>query len=300
MLGVPFVIPTKRTVAGSDASALIAVQIAMAIRLSTAIDRRQRIRRAAKYIEATLHERPCARPTVAELAQVACMSPYHFIRWYRHAVGESPDANVRRMRLLAARQMLATSAHASVTQVAYDVGYDSVAAFGRAYRRMFGVAPSVDTHRERQQASVTWSVVESLSVRLRALRIGTNGDVWSEFDELVGHLDVGAVPRLAQDVYAVINPDGGVERAAVRETPLVRNAIRLPGYEAAGGRHLRLDGQPQSVWAALRANERLRRVRRHDEPLLLRYLNDPAYCAQADQRISLFVPLVDGARLLVK
>jgi AraC-like DNA-binding protein len=272
----------------------------MAIRLSTAIDRRQRIRRARKFIEATLHDRPDARLPIRELAQIACMSPYHFIRRYTHAVGESPDASVRRLRLHAARQMLATDARTSVTQVAFAVGYENAAAFGRAYRRMFGVAPSADTRRDEQQTAVTWSIMQSPAMRLRALRIGNGRDVWSEFDELVGHLDAGAVPRAAQDVYAVLTPDGAVERAAVRETALVRDAVRLPGYEAKGGAHLNLTGQTKSVWTALRADERLRHIRRYDEPLLLRYLNDPAYCAERDQRVSLVVPLEMGARLPAK
>jgi len=272
----------------------------MAIRLSTAIDRRQRIRRAAKYIEATIQDRPSTRLPVSELAQVACMSLSHFIRRYTHAVGESPDASVRRLRLQAARRMLTTNTMATVTQVTFEVGYDSVAAFGRAYRRMFGVAPSTDVHRDHQPAGVTWSTVDSPAIQLRALHIAEGGDVWSQFDELVGHLDVGAVPRPAQDIYAVVNPDGSVAHAAVRDTALVRNAVRLPGYHAKGGKHLHLSGQPQSVWEAVRGDDRLRTIRRYDEPILMHYLNDPAYRALPDQRVSLFVPLVNGARLDAK
>jgi len=267
------------------------------IRLSTAIDRRQRIRRAAKYVEATLQRRPDARLSIGELADVACMSPFHFIRVYTHAVGASPDASVRHLRLRQARRMLATNARASVTQVAFECGYENVAAFGRAYRRQFGAAPSVDARRELRPSEVVSSVVEGPAIRLQALRVGADDDVWSAFDELVGHLDVGAVPRPAQDVYAVVSPDGDIARAAVRENAPVRRALRLPGHDASGGLHLRLTGQPQAVWAALHDDVRLRYARRHDEPLLLRYLNDPAYHPAEDQRISLQVPLVKGATL---
>ena len=269
----------------------------MAIRLSTAIDRRKRIRRAVQYVEATLQVRPDARLSVGELAQVACMSPFHFIRVYANAVGASPDASVRSLRLQLARRMLATNARGSVTEVAIECGYENVAAFGRAYRRTFGVAPSLDARRELPRSDVVSSVVESPSIRLQALRVESGGGVWSTFDELVGHLDVGAVPRPAQDVYAVITPDGDFERAGVRENVPVRRALRLPGFDAGGGLHLRLTGQPQAVWGALRDDVRLRHARRYDEPLLLRYLNDPAYCPRQDQRVSLFVPLVRGTGL---
>ncbi|MEP7001846.1 MAG: helix-turn-helix transcriptional regulator [bacterium] len=142
----------------------------MAIRLSTAIDRRKRIRRAAQHIESTLHHNPSARLTVEKVANVACMSPSHFIRRYAHAVGESPDASVRRLRLQLARDMLATDPRPSVTQVAFTVGYENVAAFGRAYRRQFGTAPSDDSACSVSPVAVTTRVVER---RGRAARRAT-------------------------------------------------------------------------------------------------------------------------------
>ncbi len=233
------------------------------------------------------------------------MSPFHFIRRYAHAVGESPDASVRRLRLQLARDMLATDPDASVTRIALAVGYENVAAFGRAYRRQFGMTPSCDSRSDVAPATVTTCVVERPAIRMQALRVDRDisghceDGIWWAFDELVGHLDAGAVPRMGQDVFAVIAPRGGVARAAVRETTTVRDGCRLPAYEAGAGLELCLTGQTDAVWAALPQDERLH-LRRDDQPLLLRYLNDPAYCLRRDQRISLFVPLAKPSRRSAK
>jgi transcriptional regulator GlxA family with amidase domain len=50
----------------------------------------------------------------------------------------------RSRRLLEARRLLKTGG-ASVTTVAYEVGYESMSQFSREYARKFGVAPSHDT-----------------------------------------------------------------------------------------------------------------------------------------------------------
>jgi transcriptional regulator GlxA family with amidase domain len=60
---------------------------------------------------------------------------------FRHFLGESPMAYLTRWRLqLGARALMATSQ--SVAQIGAEVGYESEAAFNRAFKREFGLPPA--------------------------------------------------------------------------------------------------------------------------------------------------------------
>lgn len=78
---------------------------------------------------------------VAALARRAGMSESSFFACFRDATGTTPLQYVKTLRLTKARLLLDTDA-ASVTEVAYIVGYASGSQFSRDFRRAFGVAPS--------------------------------------------------------------------------------------------------------------------------------------------------------------
>ena len=56
-------------------------------------------------------------------------------------LGEPPLTYLTRWRLLLAATKLQTT-HNTVLQVAFEVGYESEAAFNRAFKREFGVPPA--------------------------------------------------------------------------------------------------------------------------------------------------------------
>lgn len=76
-----------------------------------------------------------------DLAAVASFSPYHFHRIFTGMVGESVYRHVRRLRLERAAQRLKHSDQ-SVTQIAFDAGFETHEAFARAFRAMFGRPPT--------------------------------------------------------------------------------------------------------------------------------------------------------------
>jgi AraC family transcriptional regulator len=76
------------------------------------------------------------------LARVACMSPFHFHRVFHAMMGETLGAHIRRLKLERAAVSLRRPG-IGVTEAAFDAGYDSVEAFGRAFRAAFDAAPSV-------------------------------------------------------------------------------------------------------------------------------------------------------------
>ena len=97
----------------------------------------ENIRRAQRLLEERLTE----DLPLADVAQVAGLSPFHFHRLFRGLVGEPVAAHVRRLRLELAAHRL-TQTEADILTIALEVGYGSNEAFTRAFSRHFGVSPS--------------------------------------------------------------------------------------------------------------------------------------------------------------
>lgn len=77
----------------------------------------------------------------AVLAEVACMSPYHFHRIYHAMQGETAADTVRRLRLHRAAVELITG-ELPVARIARRAGYSSQEAFTRAFKTAYGVPPA--------------------------------------------------------------------------------------------------------------------------------------------------------------
>src|SRR5215207_112028 len=75
------------------------------------------------------------------LAAVAGFSVPHFHRIFTAHVGENIASYVRRVRLERAGRKLRMGA-VDITEVALAAGYDTHAAFSRAFKQQFGLSPS--------------------------------------------------------------------------------------------------------------------------------------------------------------
>ena len=71
------------------------------------------------------------------LARMANYSPWHFIRAFRNAYGETPHAYLIRQRLERAQRLLRTSPLA-IAEVAAASGFENRCAFSRLFRQRFG------------------------------------------------------------------------------------------------------------------------------------------------------------------
>jgi AraC family transcriptional regulator len=96
--------------------------------------------RIARAVE-LVHARFCEALTIADLAQAAGMSRYHFSRRFRAELGVSPYRFVQQVRIQRARELL-RSQQRSVTQVALAVGFTDLARFAIAFRAQVGMLPS--------------------------------------------------------------------------------------------------------------------------------------------------------------
>lgn len=87
-----------------------------------------------------LHERPAHRWTVDSLAREVGMSRSIFAERFVHSVGAPPMQYLAKWRLQLAASLLVNRGM-STGQAAADVGYDSDAAFSRAFKKYVGLSP---------------------------------------------------------------------------------------------------------------------------------------------------------------
>lgn len=82
--------------------------------------------------------------TIPDLARRVGMSASSFYKHFQRTTSTTPLQYQKELRLLEARRLLRTGG-ASVTNAAFEVGYESPSQFSREYARKFGVPPSQDT-----------------------------------------------------------------------------------------------------------------------------------------------------------
>jgi len=90
---------------------------------------------------ALIHAEPGRAWTVAELAREAAMSRSALAERFTELVGEPPIQYLMRWRLALAAQALRSGGEA-IVRVAERSGYESEAAFSRAFKREFGMPPA--------------------------------------------------------------------------------------------------------------------------------------------------------------
>jgi AraC-like DNA-binding protein len=125
-----------------------AVCVLSAMSLSTE-QRNRRMLRARDRMDRTFAE-PLDIPA---LAKVAGCSDAHFIRTFREVFGETPHRYLQRRRVERAMHLLREGR--SVTDVCFDVGFNSLGTFSRTFSAIVGVAPALYRRRAPDAAVPT-------------------------------------------------------------------------------------------------------------------------------------------------
>ncbi|HEX5110026.1 MAG TPA: AraC family transcriptional regulator [Vicinamibacterales bacterium] len=87
------------------------------------------------------------------LARGAGLSAFHFHRVFRGMVGETPLELIRRLRMERAAWRLARST-GSITDIAFDAGYETHEAFTRAFRACYSTSPTGFRHRRHPRIEI--------------------------------------------------------------------------------------------------------------------------------------------------
>lgn len=106
-------------------------------RKNTIVDRKKAVERVITNISQNLNE-PF---TMDEMAKMAYLSPFHFNRIFHEVTGLPPSQFLYAMRLQAAKHLLLTT-KMSVTDICFEVGYNSLGTFTTRFTELVGLSPS--------------------------------------------------------------------------------------------------------------------------------------------------------------
>jgi AraC-like DNA-binding protein len=115
---------------------------------------------AEKAATTDLHDRLCrARRFIDEsynlplnlsdISKQACLSRYHFLRLFRQKFETTPHQYIIQKRIEKAKELLRLRS-LSVTDVCFEVGFESLGSFSSLFRKYVGDAPITYRRRERE------------------------------------------------------------------------------------------------------------------------------------------------------
>lgn len=108
-------------------------------------DLHERLCRARRYID-ECYDLPL---DLTEISKQACLSRYHFLRLFRDTFETTPHQYLIQRRIEKAKELL-RSRGLSVTEVCFEVGFQSLGSFSSLFRRCVGHAPINYRKRERE------------------------------------------------------------------------------------------------------------------------------------------------------
>jgi len=102
----------------------------------TRMDIFNQLQQAKSYLQTA----PLDEANICQAAEEAGMSLHHFIRHFHDLVGTTPHQFLARRRIEEAKRLLETS-DLSVTELALEVGFKDLSAFGREFKNEVGESP---------------------------------------------------------------------------------------------------------------------------------------------------------------
>jgi AraC family transcriptional regulator len=270
-----------------------------------------RLNRVLDYVHAHLED----DVSFDRLAEVACLSPYHWSRIYSAMRGETIAATIRRLRLQRAADRLANT-DSEIGVVAARAGYSSTDTFGRAFKDAFGASPAAyrekGSHAAFKAANAASDAggfpvtVETLPQR-RCAGIDHAGS-YMEIDHAMGRLFAELAARQALPAEPAMigvffdDPDLGPEEelrsraclpaadSVAIDAPLVETVLRGGPYAKLSytGPYADMRGAYRwflGVWLPASGCEP------DDAPIFEAYLNDPRDVPQTELRTDIHLPL---------
>ena len=112
------------------------VETLPAARFSTRVELYRRLHYARDFLHASVTEPITLRQT----AEVACLSPHHFLRLFKQVFLETPHQYLTRLRMEQAKRLLRTT-DMTVTAICAELGFESLGSFCSLFRHRVGMTP---------------------------------------------------------------------------------------------------------------------------------------------------------------
>jgi len=122
-------------------------------------------RRAVERVITSARERLCEPISLHDMSRVAYLSEFHFNRVFHQITGLPPAKFISAMRLNEAKRLLLNS-NLSITDICFEVGYNSLSTFTRRFTQRVGLGPREFRYLAER---ITPASVESLCVHYAEL-----------------------------------------------------------------------------------------------------------------------------------
>ncbi|HHG84982.1 MAG TPA: AraC family transcriptional regulator [Bacteroidetes bacterium] len=119
-----------------NTSSLLEMRRLPALREATRRETYRRLIQARDYIHSCYDQ----ELTLDKLAEVACMSRYHFLRAFKGTFRCTPYQYLKNLRIEKAQWLLRKS-DCAVTDIGLGLGYQNLSSFSRVFRQMLGTGP---------------------------------------------------------------------------------------------------------------------------------------------------------------
>lgn len=253
-----------------------------------------------------------------KLAEIACLSPYHWHRVYHAMRGETIAATVRRLRLSRATAWL-TQTGMPIAEIAAKSGFGGVESFIRLFKAAYGMPPAKyrreGSHRrfDPQHANGSSAVYEIDIRKLKPTRAATIGhrgsymEIGRAFEKLFGALaarnllapGLRMIGIFYDDVASVAEPELRSRAAIIGpenlpiDAPLEESMIAGGDYAVIRHRGPYADMKPAYEWLY---GSWLPQSGREpgDAPCLEEYLNSPRDTPAADLLSDIYLPLKEA------
>jgi len=108
------------------------------VKLSTKIELYKRVCRAKEFIDSSFTE----KITLEKISKEACLSQFHFLRLFKTVYKQTPHQYLTKKRISRAMNLLRNT-DKSITEICFDIGFESVSSFSWLFRKNFGLSPEV-------------------------------------------------------------------------------------------------------------------------------------------------------------
>ncbi|MEK0315545.1 helix-turn-helix domain-containing protein [Cohnella sp. 56] len=120
-------------------------------------DREQRTELALEAARLELERRYADELTIDELAGIAGLSRYHFMRLFKERYGRGVIDYRTELRLRAAKRLMREPGGPALGEIVYRVGYKNESYFSSLFKKQTGVAPAVyQRNQKRRIAAYSW------------------------------------------------------------------------------------------------------------------------------------------------